>query len=321
MDIYFDYQPSELGGQEVEVKVTHCGVCHSDVYLIDNEWGNGEYPLVPGHEIIGEVVRVGDAVFTVKPGDRVGIGWQCGSCLDCEWCEQGEEFFCHENLTTANGHFGGFADYVRAEQRFVFKIPEGLDSETAAPLLCAGSTVYSSLQFYDVRPSMHVGVIGIGGLGHLALQFADAWGCDVTAFSHTADKAVEAKSFGADHFVATEDTVEMEKMLNRLDFIISTISVSLDWDRYLSFLRPKGKLCIVGTVPNVSASSFPLLLGFKTICGNGVGQPKIIQEMLDFAARHHIKAKTQLIPMADVNTAVDIVRNNQARYRVVLHNK
>ena len=314
----FHYSIEQLRSDDVEVNISHCGICHSDVHLIDNDWQLSQYPLVPGHEIIGHITRVGKNVTELSVGDRVGIGWQCHACLSCESCLQGEEAFCEKSLATANRHYGGFANYVFANQRFVFKIPDSLNSETAAPLLCGGVTVYTPFQAYDVRPAMRVGVIGIGGLGHLALQFARAWGCEVTAFSHSANKAKEAMDFGAHHFVATQNISELTALVKQFDFIISTVPGAIEWDTFLSLLRPKGKLCVVGVSPTVTFAGFSLLRGNHSICGSVIGHPLRIKEMLQFAARHQIKAKTQLMPLSRVNEAIDVVRKGNARYRVVL---
>lgn len=189
----FEYETLALAPDEVEVMVSHCGICHSDVHLVDNDWGVSDFPLVPGHEVIGTVAALGSAVSEFKVGQRVGIGWQCGSCLECDDCRRGEENLCSKSQPVAVGHYGGFADRVRSNARFVFPIPDALSSENAAPLLCGGITVYSPFRHYDVKPYMKVGVIGIGGLGHLALQFARAFGCEVTAFSHDPSKEKEAR--------------------------------------------------------------------------------------------------------------------------------
>ncbi len=208
----YKYDPGALGANEVEIKISHCGVCHSDVHLIDNDWGISKYPFIPGHEIIGTVVAVGSAVKDRTMGERVGVGWQANSCGICEWCRQGEEHLCAKAQPTCVGRNGGFADKVRVNSRFAVPVPAGLESESAAPLLCAGITVYAPLRNHGVRPSSRVGVIGIGGLGHLGIQFARAFGAEVTAFSTSKDKAAEAKSLGAHHFVNTQDTGALKKV-------------------------------------------------------------------------------------------------------------
>jgi alcohol/geraniol dehydrogenase (NADP+) len=317
----FTYDPKPLGPHEVEVAITHCGICHSDVHLVDNDWGNSGYPLVPGHEIVGTVSKRGDMVRHLEIGQRVGIGWQCDSCGTCEWCSKGEENMCHQHQAVANGHFGGFAEQVIANSQFVFPIPDRLESENAAPLLCGGVTVYSPMRQYRLEPTMKAGVIGIGGLGHLALQFANKFGCQVTAFSHSASKEAEAKGFGAHDFVDTSDPKNLQARAGSLDFLISTVYADLDWVAYLNVLRPHGKLCFVGAALGpVSVPVMALMMGQKSITGSIIGGRPMIYEMLDFAARHRVQAKTELMPMAECNTALDKVRQGKARYRMVLKN-
>jgi uncharacterized zinc-type alcohol dehydrogenase-like protein len=317
----FTYDAKPLGPNDVEVKITHCGICHSDIHLIDNDWQTSIYPLVPGHEIVGMVGELGSAVKHLQKGQRIGIGWEANSCGHCEWCARGDENLCSTQQATCVGNYGGYADAIRLNSRFVFPIPDALSSESVAPLLCGGATVYSPLQQYITNPSMRVGVIGIGGLGHLALQFAHAFGCEVTAFSSTTAKAEEAKQFGADHFVASADKNALSKVSNSFDFILSTVAADLDWTAYVNALRPRGKLCFVGALAApINISAFSLIRGRKTICGSNIGSCPEINEMLQFAARHSIAAKTESMPMHDVNTALDKVRANKARYRMVLVN-
>jgi len=315
----FDYEPEPLGAHDIEVAVSHCGICHSDLHLIDDDWGNATYPLVPGHEVVGEVIAVGSGVGDHKVGDRVGVGWQCGSCGHCEHCVAGEEPFCADNRATCVGHFGGFADRVRVSGRFAFPIPAGLTSEMAAPLLCGGATVYTPLRHFGVRPDHRVGVIGIGGLGHLAVQFARAWGCEVTAFSSSPGKEAEALALGAHHFVASRDAHALSAAAGSLDFILSTVNVSLDWEAYLNALRPKGHLCIVGAVPEaLEIPVFPLMVGQRSVCGSVIAGRPMMREMLAFAARHQIGAHTEAMAMTEVNAGLDRLRAGQVHYRVVL---
>lgn len=319
----FQYDPKSLGPYDVEVKISHCGICHSDIHLIDNDWGSSEYPLVPGHEIVGEITETGPRVRHLETGQRVGIGWQRSACLTCEFCERGEENLCARSQSTCvrDGNYGGFADFIRSDSRFVFPIPDSLESADVGPLLCGGITVYSPLRRYSVDPTMRVGVMGIGGLGHMALQFARAFGCEVTAFSTTPEKEAEAKLFGAHHFVCSTDSAAMESATDSLDFIISTLYVDLDWATYLNILRRNGKLCVVGASRHAISAPFnPLLVGQKSICGSVIGGRAVMREMLQFAERHGIHAKTELAPMSEVNAAVEKVRKGQARYRMVVKN-
>src|SRR5512139_2220194 len=241
----FVYEPSPLGPHDVEIGISHCGICHSDVHLVDGDWGMGTYPMVPGHEIVGTVAALGPEVRHLEAGQRVGVGWQRGACLSCESCAAGEENLCLRNEATCVDHHGGFADRIRLDGRFAFPMPEGLESESAAPLLCGGVTVYSPLRRW-VRPSMRVGVVGIGGLGHLALQFARAMGCEVAAISTSPDKEEEARSFGAHRFLATREPKALRSAAGTLDFILSTVFASPDWKGLLGALRPNGVLCLDG---------------------------------------------------------------------------
>jgi alcohol/geraniol dehydrogenase (NADP+) len=316
----FSYDPGDLGHLEVEIEVTHCGICHSDIHLIDNDWGVSGYPLVPGHEVIGTVRAIGGAVRSVKVGQRVGLGWQCGSCMHCEWCVQGEETCCSQNQATAVGHYGGFGQAVRADNRFVFAIPDGLPSETAAPLLCGGVTVYTPLKKL-ARPSSRVGVIGIGGLGHMAIQFAAKFGCEVTAFSTTPGKEQEARKLGTHRFVVTTDKPQMSAAVGSIDVLVSAVTVEMDWAAWLQVLRPKGAIAIVGASPGtLGIPPMGLIMGDKSIHGSAIGNRSTIAEMLEFAARNGVTAQTEVMPMSRVNEALDKVRANKARYRMVLKN-
>ena len=314
------YDPSPLGAHEIEVEITHCGLCHSDIHLIDNDWGISSYPLIPGHEVIGMVRDAGPQVTGVKSGQRVGIGWQCGSCLECRWCRSGQETCCPKAQPTCIGRPGGFAKSIRIDGRFAYSIPEALDSAEAAPLLCAGITVYTPLSRY-ARPQSRVGVIGIGGLGHLALRFAHAFGCEVTAFSTSPDKGDEAVSLGADHFVVSNDAKAMAAAAGSLDVLLSTVTAGLDWDAWMQVLAPRGTLCLVGAAPGpMNVTSGTLITGAKSIAGSNIGDRVVMQEMLEFAARQRISASVETMPMGQVNAAIEKVKRNQARYRVVLAN-
>ena len=317
----YKYDPGVLRADEVEIKISHCGVCFSDVHLIDNDWGMSKYPFIPGHEIIGAVVAVGSAVKNLVVGDRVGVGWQADSCGICEWCRRGEEHLCLKSQPTCVGRNGGFADKIRVNWRFAIPVPAALDSEHAAPLLCGGITVYSPLRNHGVRPSSRVGVIGIGGLGHLGIQFAKAFGAEVTAFSTSKDKEEEARTLGAHQFVNTRDAGALKKVAGSFDLLLSTVSADQDWQSYIGALRPKGMLCIVGASPSpIQVQGFSLIGGQKAISGSPTGSPTDLFEMLDVAARHGVKAVTERFAMSKANDAVAKVKKNQVRYRAVLAN-
>jgi uncharacterized zinc-type alcohol dehydrogenase-like protein len=310
-----------LGPGDVEIKIEYCGVCHSDLHLINNDWGMSMYPMVPGHEVIGHVSALGTNVKGLKLGQRVGIGWQAGACLECDYCLRGEENLCAQNQPTCVGRPGGFAERLRVHSHFAFPIPEAIESEKAGPLLCGGLTVFTPLRVFAVTPLMRVGVIGIGGLGHLALQFLRAFGCEVIAFSSTPGKEAEAKKFGAHHFADSRDSAGMAKLRASFDFLLSTVFADLDWNAYLDLLRPKGKLCIVGAVVQpLSIPAFPLLVGQKTLCGSNTGGSSTMREMLEFAARHGIAPQVELTPMAEANAGLARLASNQVRYRLVLAN-
>ncbi|HHG85685.1 MAG TPA: NAD(P)-dependent alcohol dehydrogenase [Bacteroidetes bacterium] len=314
-----EFEAAAPGPQEVLIKVSHCGLCHSDLHLIDNDWRNSQYPLVPGHEVVGTVLQMGEAVQHLQAGQRVGVGWQAGSCLACEACLKGEENLCRQSQATCVGRPGGFADHLLVDARFAFPIPDALSSVDAAPLLCAGVTVYAPLRRYNVRAWHKVAILGIGGLGHLALQFAHAMGCEVTALSSSPNKKAEAHSLGADHFVNTRAQGALTQLRSSFDFILVAATADLDWKPYVKALRPNGRLCFVtGEHSLIDVPLAMLLDGQKSISGSIIGGRAMMSEMLEFAARHQIRATTECLPIADVNTALDKVRNNAARYRMVL---
>lgn len=315
----FRYEVPRLGPYDVLIEVTHCGICHSDVHLIDDDWDFSVYPLVPGHEIVGHLKDAGSKVLHLKQGDRMGVGWQAGSCMNCEWCEKGHENLCADSKAVCNEHYGGFGPLIVCDSRFTVQVPTEIDSENAAPLLCGGITVYSPLKNHGVKPGEKIGVIGIGGLGHLAVQFANALGCEVTAFSSTSEKQKEAENFGAHRFVITKSRKNIEALAHQFDFLISTVNVNLDWKLYMDLLRPKGKLCVVGVPPSdIKVPPFSLIVGDRSLVGSVIGSPSGIREMLAFAARYKIKAKTELFPIGEINQAIQKVRKHQVRYRAVL---
>lgn len=317
----FHYDPGKLGPQEVEIAITHCGICHSDLHLIANDWGISQYPFIPGHEVIGAVAAIGSEVRSLKVGQRVGLGWQSNSCGVCEWCSRGLENLCPEAEGTCVHRHGGYAGSVRANARFVIPVPDALTSENTAPLLCGGITVYNPLRTHGVNPSSRVGVIGIGGLGHLAIQFARVFGAEVTAFSTSPAKEGEARALGAHHFVNSRDSKALKEVATSQDFIISTVNADQDWGVFVQALRPTGTLCFVGVPPSpVAVHAFPLISGLRSISGNPTGSPFRLKEMLDVAARHGVKAQIESFPMAKANEAIEKVKKNKVRYRAVLAN-
>lgn len=313
----YDYTPPPLSPTDVEIKIECCGLCYSDVHLIDDDWKISKYPLVPGHEIVGTVVKRGSLVQNLRDGDRVGIGWQCGACLTCENCLNHNETSCPSKIRTCVDRPGGFADNIIVNHEFAYPIPSSLPSTAAAPLLCAGITVYSPLRLHNVKAPQSVAVIGIGGLGHLAIQFARAAGCHVTALSTSPEKAPEARKFGAQHFLPLQEI--KPGMPAQFDFILSTVHADLDWASLLTLLKPRGKLCIVGLPPSELKIPARLLIsGDKSICGSGTGSRHCMREMLQFAAEHNIRPQVETVPLSSLNEAIDKLKRNQARYRLVL---
>lgn len=315
----FAFEPEALRPHEVRLKVSHCGICHSDLHLLDDDWGMTAWPFVPGHEVVGTVTERGAEVRHLALGQRVGVGWQAGSCHACEWCHAGEENLCGRSSGTCVQRYGGYAEALTVDARFAVPIPEGLPSGAAAPLLCGGVTVYSPLRQFGIRAHHRVGIVGIGGLGHLALQFARALGADVTAFTSTAAKEAEARSHGAHRVVITSTPGALAAEAGTLDFVLVTASADVDWLGYLGALRPKGALCVVGAAPKpLEIPAFALIGGQKQVAGSVIGSPAVILEMLGVAARHGIRAQVEGFPMARVNEAIAKVREGRVRYRAVL---
>ncbi len=317
----YSYDPGELGTEEVEIQVSHCGICHSDLSMLDNDWGMTGYPFVPGHEVTGTVVALGDQAKGLKIGQRVGVGWSSYSCLSCPQCISGHHNLCATSQGTIVGRHGGFADRVRVQWLWARPLPEALSFEKTGPLLCGGVTVFTPLLAYGVSPTSRVGVIGIGGLGHMALQFANKWGCEVHAFTTSDSKEAEAKQMGA-HFVHnTKKPDALKKLAGSLDLIISTINVPQDVPGLLNTLAPLGRLHVVGAVLEpMKVPALGLIFGQKAITGSPTGSPSALDQMLDFSARHGVAPVTELFPMSRVNDALEHLRSGKARYRIVLEN-
>lgn len=316
----FEYNPGILGAHEVEIDVESCGICFSDISMIDNAWNSSHYPLVPGHEVIGTIAAIGDDVHHLKIGDRVGLGWHAGYCMACQQCMSGSHNLCPEMKATIVNHHGGFANKVRAMSPSVVRLPKDLDPESAGPLLCGGNTVFNPLIQKGVKPTDHVGVIGIGGLGHMALKFLRAWGCEVTAFTSTASKQEEALGLGAHHTINSKDPKAVKNVSNTFDFIMGTINCPLNWNAYLQALKPNGKLHLLGAVSKPIEFDLRLLLsGQKSISSSPPGSPSNISLMLEFAARHKIQPVIETFSFDEVNEAIDHLRQGKARYRIVLN--
>lgn len=315
----FEFDPGPLGEEQVEIKVSHCGICHSDLSMLDNEWGMSAYPLVPGHEVVGTVAAAGPGVKRVKVGDRVGLGWFSGSCMSCGSCLSGDQNLCATAEQTMVGRFGGFADRVRCHWVWASPLPAAIDTAKAGPLFCGGITVFNPIIQCGVQPTQRVGVVGIGGLGHLALQFLNRWGCEVTAFTSNEAKRAEALKLGAHYTVNSRDSGQLQRLAGSLDFILVTANATLDWSAIFNALAPKGRLHVVGAVPEpIPVPAFTLLAGQKSVSGSPLGSPATTVKMLEFCARHRIAPITERFPMSRVNDALQHLRTGKTRYRIVL---
>jgi uncharacterized zinc-type alcohol dehydrogenase-like protein len=305
----------------VEIAVDYCGICHSDLSMLQNHWGMTQFPLVPGHEISGRVVAVGPDAKKVKVGDRVGVGWFSGSCMSCHDCLSGDHNLCAGHEGVIVGRHGGFADRVRAHWAWAVPIPEGVDPAKAGPLFCGGITVFNPIVQCGVQPTDRVGVVGVGGLGHLAIQFLNKWGCEVFAFTSSEDKKAELLKMGAHHVVNSKDPEQLKPLARSLDFIMVTANVPLDWNAYIDTLSPRGRLHFVGAVLEpLNIGVFPLLLGQRSVSASPLGSPATTAQMLDFCARHAISPITESFPMSKVNDALARLESGKARYRIVLKN-
>ncbi|GMY24002.1 probable mannitol dehydrogenase isoform X2 [Fagus crenata] len=316
------------GEKDVTFKVLYCGICHTDLHMVKNEWGTSTYPLVPGHEIVGVVTDVGSKVQKFKVGDKVGVGGMVGSCHSCDNCANNLENYCPEMIYTYGVKYfdgttthGGYSDIMVADEHFVVRIPDNLPLDAVAPLLCAGITVYSPLKFYGLDiPGMQVGVVGLGGLGHVAVKFAKAMGVKVTVISTSPSKKKEAlEHLGADSFLVSKDQDQMQAAQGTLDGIIDTVSAQHPLLPLIGLLKKQGKLVMVGApVTPLEIPIFPLLMGRKLVGGSLVGGMKETQEMIDFAAKHNITADIEVIPIDYVNTAMERLLKADVRYRFVI---
>lgn len=315
-----NFAPQSLGEHDVRVSVTHCGVCYTDIQGIEDHYGISTFPFVPGHEIVGTVSAVGPAVSRLKEGDRVGIGWQGRSCMQCEWCLRGEEQLCQDidNCGTWKP-YGGFSSSVVVDSRFAYPLPSAMSSEDAAVLMCAGISVYAPLRLYATGGPQKVGVVGVGGLGHLAIQFAHALGCEVTAMSSSPGKKEEALKFGADDFIVMQDQPGLREVSLSFDLLLYTSHGKGDWTPLVNSLKTKGRLVVIGFSDGpVTFDPLELVVHQISITGSLIGNRATMREMLTFAQNHRITPEVELMPMAQVNKAIRKVKENKARYRIVL---
>ncbi len=317
----YEYTPGPLGDEQVEIAVESCGICHSDLSMLDNDWGITGYPFIPGHEVVGKVVALGAHTKRLKVGDRVGLGWNSGSCGSCAQCLSGNQNLCPKAEGTIVGRHGGFATRVRADWTWVSPLPEALDASKAGPLFCGGITVFNPIVQFGVLPTDRVGVIGIGGLGHMALKFLRAWGCEVVAFTSSDSKREEALELGAHSTLNSRDSGALKGASGSFDFIMNTTNVALDWNTYIAALKPKGRLHTVGAVLQpLDLAAFPMISGQKSVSGSPIGSPATVDTMLEFSARHGIAPTTETFPMSRANDALEHLRSGKARYRIVLEN-
>jgi alcohol/geraniol dehydrogenase (NADP+) len=310
-----------LGPDDVEIAVTHCGICHSDLSMLNNDWGMSVYPLVPGHEAVGTIAAVGSSAKGRTVGQRVGLGWFSKSCMSCRTCLGGDHNMCGTAEATLVGRPGGFAQRVRCHWAWATPLPEGLDLDRSGPLFCGGITVFNPIVQFGVKPTDRVGVVGIGGLGHLALQFLNKWGCEVFAFTSSPAKAKEAKSLGAHATIDSTSDSALAKAKGMFDFIMVTANVPLNWGAYVDCLGPRGRLHMVGAVLEPMAiGAFPLIMQQRSVSGSPLGSPATTAQMLDFCARHGIRCVTEEFPMTQASRALEHLHAGKARYRIVLKN-
>ncbi|MDR2993071.1 MAG: NAD(P)-dependent alcohol dehydrogenase [Bacillus cereus] len=327
----FTYKARPLGENDVEIEISHCGICGSDLHTMDSGWGPSQYPVVPGHEIIGTISATGSKVTNLKIGDRVGVGAQVGACLrsDCKQCPKGIDNLCSQRVLTYNDRwsdnektYGGYAEAVRVQSNYAIKIPEDLPSEYAAPLMCAGVTVFAPMAKYNIKKGDNVGVIGIGGLGHLALQFANKLGAEVYALSRSDNKKEECISLGATHFVNTSNPEEVNGLKDKLDYLIVTSNAdNSPWDEYANFIQAEGKIILLA-VPEtpIKINAGSLIMKAIALTGSAIGSIHELEHTLEFAAKHKVYPLIQEFPMSQVNEGVQYVRDGKVRYRVVLKN-
>jgi len=314
---------------DVEIDILFCGVCHSDLHTARSEWGPTLYPCVPGHEIVGKVVNVGNHVTKFKVGDVVGVGCMVDSCRECEYCKEGLEQYCEPGMTgtynapdnhlPGNPTFGGYSESIVVDENYVLRIPENLDLAAAAPLLCAGITTYSPLHHWNVGPGKKVGIVGIGGLGHMGIKIAKAMGAHVVAFTTSESKFAEAKRLGADEVVLSKSSEQMIAHRGKLHFILDAVSAEHDVNAYLSLLRVDGSLALVGAPEHpLPVAAFSVIMGRKSFAGSAIGGIKETQEMLDFCGKNNITADIEMIEIRNINEAYERLLKGDVKYRFVI---
>jgi alcohol dehydrogenase (NADP+) len=327
----FDFERREVGAKDVLIEILYCGVCHSDIHQARNEWDNSIYPMVPGHEIVGRVREVGAEVTRFREGDLAGVGCFVDSCRRCGSCQEGEEQFCETHLvSTYNGTeadqqtptYGGYSSQIVVDEGYTLRIPDGLDPAAAAPLLCAGITTYSPLRQYNVGPGQKVGVVGLGGLGHMAVKLAAAMDAQVTVFSTSPSKEQDAQALGAHDFVVTRDPQNLEPLAGRYDLVLDAVSAPHDPNVYLNLLKRDGVMVLVGAPEKpLEVSAFSLIMRRRRLAGSLIGGIRETQEMLDYCAEHDITSDVEVIPIQQINEAYERTVRGDVRYRFVIDMK
>jgi len=323
----FSIERRTPGPDDVKIDILYCGVCHSDIHQARNEWGNSVFPMVPGHEIVGKITEVGAHVTNFKVGDLAGVGCFVDSCRTCAACEAGEEQFCSTGMVgTYNGQekdgsptYGGYSTDIVVDQKYTLHVSEKLDIKGVAPLLCAGITTYSPLRHWKVGKGQKVAVVGLGGLGHMAVKFAVSFGAEVTVLSTSAGKEADARKLGAHQFAITKDAAQMKELQGKFDFILNTISAQHDYNEYLNLLTLNGTMVVVGVPPQPSlVAAFSLIFGRKSLAGSLIGGIRETQEMLDYCAEHNITSDVEMIDIKDINEAYERMLKNDVKYRFVI---
>ncbi len=325
----YSFTRRELRPTDVAIDILYCGVCHSDIHQARDEWGGSEFPMVPGHEIVGVVKKVGANVTKHKVGDKVGVGCLVDSCRECRHCREGFEQFCAGSVMTYNGKEkdgtptqGGYSNQIVVEQDFVLRIPDAIPLESAAPLLCAGITTYSPLRHWMVGEGEKVAVVGLGGLGHMAVKLAHAMGAEVTVLSHSPRKGDDARRLGADAFYSTVEEETFSKLAGTFDLILNTVSAEMDWNKYLRLLDRDGTMVLVGVPTNpVPVHAFSVIGGRRSLAGSPIGGIAETQEMLDFCGEHGISSDIELVPIQKINEAYERVLKGDVKYRFVIDMK
>lgn len=324
----YSFERREPREHDVAIDIAYCGICHSDIHQVRDEWGGSTYPMVPGHEITGTVSAVGRGVTRYRIGDRVGVGCYVDSCRTCPECQAGLQQYCREGMTLTYNAVerdgvtptqGGYSDSIVVDEEYVLRIPDGLPLDAAAPLLCAGITLYSPLRHWGAGPGKKVAIVGLGGLGHMGVKLAHAMGADVTVLSHSASKRDDAIRLGTDHFYSTADPDVFERLGRSFDLIVNTVSAEMDWNQYLELLGVDGTMVVVGLPEHeIPIGAFPLAMGRRRLAGSAIGGLPETQEMLDFCGEHQITSDVEVIPIDSVNEAYDRVLKSDVRYRFVI---